>query len=73
MMKLPDELDMKAMLFGDGHDGRYMQQYRNEEYGVGAVRTGSNKEPQKTTYTADKLPEKEFNSWSELQGAYNAA
>lgn len=66
-MNLPDYLPMIPTTFGDGRGGYAIQIRRNEEYGVqeSAIRK-KHGAPWITTFSSDFLPDKEFNSYSEL-------
>ena len=74
MKYIPENIPMRANLFGDGAKGMAWQQQRNHEYGVqvDAVRA-KHGAPWVEAWTSDHLPDREYKTFQELRAAHNGA
>lgn len=66
-MNIPQELNFRATLFGDGAKGSYIQCYRNEQYGINCTVTAETRHAAPVqVFTMDALPESEWDSFKAI-------
>lgn len=72
-IKLPDEVMMRSVMFGDGAKGMAIQQHRNEEYGVNlSAARESRDHPFIQAWTQDDC-EESFETYAELRDHINGS
>lgn len=72
-MIVPDTIQMRATMFGDGARGMALQVSRNNEHGIQLeARREKHGAPWIETWTSDFLPDREFKTFRELRDALRA-
>ena len=71
-MTMPEKIGLRRVFFGDGKDGGYIHEYRNETYDVTVKVVAKTRDSEPTTtITCGSLPGEEFSDFQALRAKYN--